>query len=70
LIPPSRLDQGVRFIGAAPLRASDLVVILDAVGNLSLHSQVELASAGSVQGEVPLLAFGVLPAPVVKPSAP
>ena len=70
LIPPARLEQGVRFIGAAPLRETEQVAVLDAAGNLSLHSQDELTSAGSIQAEAPLLAFGSLPAPVVKPATP
>jgi hypothetical protein len=60
----------VRFIGAAPVRQGDRLAVLDAAGQLSLHAGEELASAGAVQGETPLLAFGILPLPVEKPAKP
>jgi DNA gyrase/topoisomerase IV subunit A len=62
LIPLTRLEQGVRFINAAPVRETDLVAVLDAAGNLSLHSQGELTGAGVVKSENALLAFGIVPA--------
>ncbi len=62
LIPPGRLEQGVRFIGAAAMQEQDGVLVLDANGNLSQHSQAELSAAGSVKAEAPLMAFGALPA--------
>src|SRR5688500_6430471 len=37
LIPPSRLDQGVRFVGAASVRDQDQIVVLDATGNLRVY---------------------------------
>ena len=66
LIPPARLEQGVRFIGAAPVRETDRVVVLEAAGNVSLHAQAELTGAGVVRSEGPLVAFGILPAPADK----
>jgi hypothetical protein len=63
LIPPARLEHGVRFIGAAPVRETDRVAVLDAAGNLSLHAQRELTGAGVVRSEVPLVAFGIVPSP-------
>ncbi len=64
LIPPTRLEQGVRFIGAAPVREMDRVAVLDASGNLSLHVQADLTGAGVLRSEVPLVAFCIVPAAV------
>ena len=62
LIPANRLEQGVRFIGAAPVRETERVAVLDEAGNLSLHAQAELTGAGAVRSEAALVAFGILPA--------
>jgi DNA gyrase/topoisomerase IV subunit A len=61
LIPSGRLEQGVRFIGAAAVGELDQVVLLDEDGKLSLYGQVDLTEAGSVQAESPLVTFGILP---------
>jgi hypothetical protein len=61
LIPPARLEQGARFIGAAAIRETDQVVVLDAAGNLSMHAQGELTGAGVIRSEVPLVSFGIVP---------
>lgn len=61
LIPPGRLEQGIRFIGAASVKPADRVAILDESGDLRLYAQADLVSAGSVETEAPLLAFGILP---------
>jgi DNA gyrase/topoisomerase IV subunit A len=66
LIPPGRLEQGVRFIGAAPVKLADRVAVLDENGKVSLHNQSDLVAAGSVQTDVSLLAFGILPGPAEK----
>jgi hypothetical protein len=63
LISPARLEQGVRFIGAAPARETDRVALLDTAGNLSLYPQGDLTGAGLVRTEVPLLAFAIIPSP-------
>jgi DNA gyrase/topoisomerase IV subunit A len=70
LIPPARLEQGARFIGAAAVRETDRVALLDAAGDLSLHAQGELTGAGLVRSEVPLVAFSVLSAPAEKQPKP
>ena len=62
LIPPARLEQGVRFIGAAALRETDEVAVLDAARNFNLHAQAELTGAGVIRSDVPLMAFGIVPA--------
>ena len=65
LIPPVRLEQGVRFVGAAPVRAEDRLAVLDATGSLSVHSAQALAGAGTIEaggltGEA--VSIGVIPA--------
>ena len=70
LIPPSRLDQGTRFIGAAPVRDADRIVVLDAGGQLILHPAGAAAGAGSLRGAGTVLALGVLPAAEGRPSRP
>jgi hypothetical protein len=62
LIPAARLEQGAYFIGAAPVGEKDRVAVLDEEGNLSLHAVSDLTGAGVVRSEVPLAAFGVVPA--------
>ncbi len=61
LIPPARLEQGVRFIGAAAVGETDRLAVLDAAGNVSLHAQGDLTGAGVIHSEAPLLAFCILP---------
>ncbi len=62
LIPPSRLEQGARFIGAAALKDTDKVVALDAEGQLSVYGAGEAASAGTLQAGAAILSIGVIPA--------
>jgi DNA gyrase/topoisomerase IV subunit A len=62
LIPPARLEQGVRFIGAAAVRETDGVAVLDEAGNLSLQAQAELTGVGVIRSDAPLVAFGIVPA--------
>ena len=62
LISPARLEQGVRFIGAASVRAADRIAVLDSKGSLSLHVAEAIVGSGSVEGEGVILSIGVLPA--------
>jgi DNA gyrase/topoisomerase IV subunit A len=61
LISPARLEQGVRFIGAVPARATSRVALLDQAGNLSLHWLGNLTGAGLAPTEAALVAFTVIP---------
>jgi hypothetical protein len=61
LIPPSRLEQGVRFIGAASVREGDRIVALDATGSLSIYSAEALTGAGSIEAGGMVLSIGVIP---------
>jgi len=62
MIPPSRLDQGTRFVGAVSVREDDRIVVLDASGQVTLHLAGEAAGAGSVRTLSAALALGVVPA--------
>jgi DNA gyrase/topoisomerase IV subunit A len=63
LIPPARLEQGVRFIGAASVRDQDRIVVLGAQGHLKVHLVEALTGAGSIAAGGVLLSIGVIPAP-------
>lgn len=65
LISPSRLDQGVRFIGAASVRDADRIAVLDLKGNLSVHMAGSVIGAGSIEAEGVTgiaVSIGVIPA--------
>jgi DNA gyrase/topoisomerase IV subunit A len=65
LIPPSRLEQGVRFIGAASVRDQDQILILDDAGNLALHLAETITGAGSIEAgglTGVAVSIGVMPA--------
>jgi hypothetical protein len=62
LISPSRLEQGVRFIGAAALKETDKVAALDAEGQLTVYEAGQAASAGTLPAGAALLSIGVIPA--------
>jgi hypothetical protein len=51
LIPPSRLEQGVRFIGAASVQNTDRIAVLDSKGNLNVHGAETIIGAGSIEAE-------------------
>jgi hypothetical protein len=58
LIPPTRLEQGVRFMGAAAVKDSDQVAILDAAGRINIHDVSTMTGNGSVQAEGWILSIG------------
>lgn len=64
LISPSRLAQGVRFIGAAALKETDKVAALDAEGQLTVYEAGQAASAGRLQAGAMSrsVSIGVIPA--------
>jgi len=61
LISAARLEQGVRFVGAAPAREADRLVVLDAEGTLSLYNAGELIGAGAIDSSNRIVAFGAIP---------
>jgi hypothetical protein len=65
LISPARLEQGVRFIGAASVGEQDRIAVLDAAGGLTIHSAAALMGAGAIDaGSLTgvALSIGVIPA--------
>jgi hypothetical protein len=70
LIPPSRLEQGVRFVGAASVRKGDHIIALDATGSLNVHSAEALTGAGSIEAEGMIVSIGVIPAESAKRANP
>ncbi len=62
LISPSKLEQGVRFIGAASVRAMDRIVVLDSTGMLRVHEAGSIIGSGSIEAEGLILSMGVIPA--------
>jgi DNA gyrase/topoisomerase IV subunit A len=68
LISPTRLAQGVRFVGAASVRETDRIAVLDAKGNLHIHPAGPLIGAGSIPAGSfagAILSMGVIPAEAV-----
>ena len=62
LIPPSRLEQGVRFMGAASVRDGDQVIVLDATGRLKLYEAGSMTGAGSIEADGLILSIGLIQA--------
>jgi DNA gyrase/topoisomerase IV subunit A len=62
LIPPSRLEQGVRFMGAAAVKEADSVVVLDATGRLRLFEAGSMIGAGSIEADGLILSIGLIQA--------
>ncbi|NJC96947.1 MAG: hypothetical protein FIB03_11540 [Anaerolineae bacterium] len=66
LIPPSRLGQGVRFMGAAAVQDGDQVVVLDAAGRLRILEAETMTGAGSIEADGLILSIGRIPTDSVK----
>ena len=62
LIPPTRIEQGVRFIGAASVRDADRIAALDSKGNLQVYQADSIIGAGSIEADGLILSIGVIPA--------
>src|SRR5687767_10281396 len=62
LISPSRLEQGVRFVGAAAVKDEDRIVVLDATGRLNVRAAGAMSGAGSIEAGGLILSIGVIPA--------
>ena len=62
LISPTKLEQGVRFIGAASVRATDRIAVLDSKGNLAIHLAESITGSGSIEADGLILSIGVIPA--------
>jgi DNA gyrase/topoisomerase IV subunit A len=70
LIPPSRLEQGVRFIGAVSVRDADRIAALDSKGNLRVHVAESITGSGSIEAEGLILSIGVIQAEAWRASSP
>jgi hypothetical protein len=70
LISPSRLEQGIRFIGAASVREADRIAALDATGRLNVYSAEALTGAGSIEAGGLILSIGVVSAESAKRANP
>jgi hypothetical protein len=68
LISPVRLEQGIRFIGAASVQEADRIAVLDSKGNLKVHGAGSLVGAGSLEAEGLVLSLGVMRAETWKES--
>jgi DNA gyrase/topoisomerase IV subunit A len=51
LIPPSRLEQGTRFVGAVAAKDTDQIAILDAAGRINIHDVKTMTGSGSVEAD-------------------
>jgi DNA gyrase/topoisomerase IV subunit A len=60
LIPAGRLEQGVRFMGAAAVQDSDQIAILDASGKINIHEASAMMGSGSVPAEGWILSMGLI----------
>ena len=70
LISPGRLEQGVRFIGAASVRDEDRIAVLDATGSLNVYLAEAMTGAGSIEAGGLILSIGVIPAKAGKRTNP
>jgi hypothetical protein len=73
LISPARLEQGVRFIGAASVREEDRIAVLDAKGNVGIYTAGAITGAGSIEAgglTGTAVAIGVVPAETGMAAAP
>jgi len=62
LIPPARLEQGTRFIGAVPYRVEDSLVVLDGQGCLNVYPVSEVCGAGVIHAGSVCVSVGRIPA--------
>jgi DNA gyrase/topoisomerase IV subunit A len=68
LISPSRLEQGLRFIGAAAVQDADRIAVLDSKGTLKVHRAETVTGSGSIEADGLLLSVGLISAGAWKES--
>ena len=61
LIPPRRLGQGIRFMGATPFKDGDRIAMLDVSGQIKIYEAGGLAGSGSIGTKELVLSIGVIP---------
>jgi DNA gyrase/topoisomerase IV subunit A len=62
LIPPSRLEQGTRFMGAVAVKDTNQIAILDAAGRINIHDVEAMTGSGSVEADGLVLSIGLIQA--------
>ena len=62
LISASRVEQGIRFVGAASVRDEDQIAVLDATGSLNVYLTEAITGAGSIAAGGLILSIGVIQA--------
>jgi len=62
LISANRLEQGIRFMGAAPVQDGDRVAVLDAAGQIKVYEAGGIIGSGSIGTGGLVLSIGVIPA--------
>jgi len=70
LISANRLEQGIRFMGAAAVQDGDRVVMLDASGGIQVYEAGAIKGSGSIGDGGLVLSIGVVPALNGEPSKP
>jgi DNA gyrase/topoisomerase IV subunit A len=60
LISAARLEQGVRFMGAAAVQAGDRVAVLDASGRINVYEAGAIMGSGSIGTGSLVLSIGVI----------
>ncbi|MCC7119589.1 MAG: hypothetical protein IT310_13775 [Anaerolineales bacterium] len=69
LIPATKLEQGVRFMGAVAVKDSDRIAVLDAVGRIAIDDAQTMLGNGSIPAEGWVLSIGLIQADVKKRGA-
>jgi len=62
LLSASRLQQGLRLVGAAAVQKDDAIVAVDAEGRLTLLGAEQAAGEGTLHASASILSIGILPA--------
>ena len=60
LISASRVEQGIRFVGAASVRDEDQIAVLDATGSINVYLTEAITGAGSIAAGGLILSIGVI----------
>jgi DNA gyrase/topoisomerase IV subunit A len=60
LIPQARLEKGTRFMGAAAIRNTDQIAVLDAAGRIITYDVSTLMGSGAIPTEGLILSIGLI----------
>jgi DNA gyrase/topoisomerase IV subunit A len=70
LISANRLEQGIRFMGAAAVQDGDRIAVLDAKGQIMVYEAGAIAGSGSIGAGELVLSIGEVPSPNANRSTP